>query len=247
MLWIYKLVLEALIFWKGKKSTKCIKGALDKYNISFYISNSIEDFKLNQYWNFQLISAKAFSFYEVFREQHHLQSVPQARPTVLYIYWSRLWKIENARNIHISSKVNQSKCKTQHAVITHANTSNGIKIPTFLEKVGDDVILVQCPFNLLHATVDYRQQITLLWLETTTTTKYHYFIFKLFLPYLDSAWKMHFNTSKPTTGPVVLEISHRFWERIAKFPFSTWNSSVKSIKGIFSFFFQNLIFFSIYL
>ena len=40
-------------------------------------------------------------------------------------------------------------CKTQHAVITHANTSNGIKIPTFFwKKVGDDVILVQCPFKI---------------------------------------------------------------------------------------------------
>ena len=34
--------------------------------------------------------------------------------------------------------------------ITHANTSNDTKIPTFLEKkLGNDVILVQCPFNVL--------------------------------------------------------------------------------------------------
>ena len=34
--------------------------------------------------------------------------------------------------------------KTWHAVFTHANTSNGIKIPTFFwKKVGDDVELVQ--------------------------------------------------------------------------------------------------------
>ena len=47
-----------------------------------------------------------------------------------------------------------SEHKTQHTVITHANTFNGIKIPTFFwkklgdqKKVGGDVILVQCPFN----------------------------------------------------------------------------------------------------
>ena len=40
--------------------------------------------------------------------------------------------------------------KTQHAVFTHANTSDGIKIPTFFGKSwADDVILVQCPFNIL--------------------------------------------------------------------------------------------------
>ena len=38
--------------------------------------------------------------------------------------------------------------KTQHSVISHANTSNGIKIPTFFGKSwGNDVVLVQCPFN----------------------------------------------------------------------------------------------------
>ena len=37
---------------------------------------------------------------------------------------------------------------SQHAVIIHANTSNGIKIPTFEKKSYDVVgLLVQCPFN----------------------------------------------------------------------------------------------------
>ena len=41
------------------------------------------------------------------------------------------------------------ECKTWHVVITHVNTSNGIKIPTFFrKKLGDDVELVQCPFKL---------------------------------------------------------------------------------------------------
>ena len=48
--------------------------------------------------------------------------------------------------IFLQKEVNLER-ETQHAVITHVNTSNGIKILTFLEKVGDDVILVQCPFN----------------------------------------------------------------------------------------------------
>ena len=80
-------------------------GAMDKYNIYLFISNSMDDFKSSQYWNFQVILPRRFS-YEVFCEQHHLQSVPLA--TVLCIYWSRLWKIQDARNIYIPSKVNQS-------------------------------------------------------------------------------------------------------------------------------------------
>ena len=41
------------------------------------------------------------------------------------------------------------ECKNQHAVITYANTSFGKKISIFLKKkkMGDDVTLVQCPFN----------------------------------------------------------------------------------------------------
>ena len=39
-----------------------IKGALDKYNIYLFKSNSIEDFKLNQYQNFQLILPMRFHF-----------------------------------------------------------------------------------------------------------------------------------------------------------------------------------------
>ena len=38
------------------------KGALDKYNIYLFISNSIEDFKLNLYRK-SADSANAFSFY----------------------------------------------------------------------------------------------------------------------------------------------------------------------------------------
>ena len=89
-----------------------------------------------------------FSFYEVFCEQHHLQSVSKA--SVLCIYCSWLWKIENARNVHIFlQKLVHLECKIQHAVITHANTSNDIKIPTFFcwKSWGNDVILVQCPFK----------------------------------------------------------------------------------------------------
>ena len=45
-------------------------------------------------------------------------------------------------------KFTNLECETRHAIIAHANTSNGIKIPTFFwKKLGDDVILVQCPFN----------------------------------------------------------------------------------------------------
>ena len=59
---------------------------------------------------FSADSANAFTFYEffffffciIFRVSHRL--------TEVCIYCSRLWKIENARNIQISSKVSQTAC-----------------------------------------------------------------------------------------------------------------------------------------
>ena len=81
-----------------------LKGALDKYNIYLFISYSVENFKLHQHPNFQLILPMHFHFMRyfvnsiIFRVSHKL---------VLCIYWSRLWKIENVRNIHTASKVNQ--------------------------------------------------------------------------------------------------------------------------------------------
>ena len=54
-------------------------------------------------------------------------------------------------NIHIYSKFNQYRTWNSHAVINHANTSNGIKIPTFFwKKMGDDIILFQCLFKISH-------------------------------------------------------------------------------------------------
>ena len=104
---------------------------------------------------FSVDSANAFSFYEVlvnsiiFTLSHRLLYCVYCvfiEGPPLYLLKLTL-KIENARNIHISSKVQVNlECKTQHAVITHANTSNSIKIPTFFwKKLGDDVILLQCP------------------------------------------------------------------------------------------------------
>ena len=55
-----------------------VKGALDKYNIYLFISNSIEDFKLNQFRNFQLILQIHFHFMRyfvnsiIFRVSHRL-------------------------------------------------------------------------------------------------------------------------------------------------------------------------------
>ena len=42
------------------------KGALDKYNIYLFISDSIEDLKLNQNQNFQLILPMCFHFMRYF-------------------------------------------------------------------------------------------------------------------------------------------------------------------------------------
>ena len=55
-----------------------IKGALDKYNIYLFTSNSVEDVKLNQYQNFQLILPMSFPFMRyfvnsiIFRVPHRL-------------------------------------------------------------------------------------------------------------------------------------------------------------------------------
>ena len=70
-----------------------VKEALDKYNVHLLVSYSVEDFKLSQYWPFQLIMTMRYHFIRyfvnsiIFRVSHRL---------LLYIYWSRLWKIENA-------------------------------------------------------------------------------------------------------------------------------------------------------
>ena len=53
-----------------------IKGALDKCNIYIFVFNSIAVFKYKPVSKFSADSTNAFSFYEVFCEQHHLQSVP---------------------------------------------------------------------------------------------------------------------------------------------------------------------------
>ena len=51
----------------AQKSGKIIKGALDKYNIYlFVLSNSLEDFKLNQYRKFQLILPMRVHFMRYF-------------------------------------------------------------------------------------------------------------------------------------------------------------------------------------
>ena len=47
-----------------------IKVSLDKYDISLFISNSIEDFKLNRYQNFQLLRLCGFIF--ILRVSHRL-------------------------------------------------------------------------------------------------------------------------------------------------------------------------------
>ena len=49
-----------------------VKGALNKYNIYLFMYNS----EIKSIPKFAADSANAFSFYEVFSEKHHLQSVP---------------------------------------------------------------------------------------------------------------------------------------------------------------------------
>ena len=88
------------------ESVTHLKVALDKYSIYLFVSHSIEDFKLSQYRNFRLILPMHFNFMRyfvnsiIFRVSHRL----------LYCVFieANFDKIENAMNISISSKVNQS-------------------------------------------------------------------------------------------------------------------------------------------
>ena len=62
----------------SKIMPRTVKGALDKYNIYLFISNSIENFKFNQYQHFQLILPMRFHFTRyfvnsiIFRVSHRL-------------------------------------------------------------------------------------------------------------------------------------------------------------------------------
>ena len=69
----------------------------------FFISDPIEDLKFNQYRHFQLILLMHFLLMRYF-----VNSII-FRVSIDYciVYWNRLWKIENTRNIHITSKVSQ--------------------------------------------------------------------------------------------------------------------------------------------
>ena len=66
----------------NKKINQIRVGALDKYDIYLFISNSMEDFKSIPKCSAN--SATAFTFNEVFCKQHQFQSAPEA--TVLCIY-----------------------------------------------------------------------------------------------------------------------------------------------------------------
>ena len=65
-------------FYEFNMLLRSFKGALDKFNIYLYISNSTEDFKLNQYRIFQLILPMRFHFMRyfvniiIFRVSHRL-------------------------------------------------------------------------------------------------------------------------------------------------------------------------------
>ena len=69
------LPFEDSIFRKRIKQNK-MKGALDKRNIYLFLSSSDRGFKIKPIPKISADSANAFSFYEVFCEQHHLQSAP---------------------------------------------------------------------------------------------------------------------------------------------------------------------------
>ena len=82
-----------------------IKGALDKYDIYSFISYFIEDLKIKPLPKFLADSVNAFSFYEVFCDS----IIFRVSHRLLYNVYIEVDFEKNARNIHISSKVNQSR------------------------------------------------------------------------------------------------------------------------------------------
>ena len=61
---MWKKKWKIMLVWKIE--AKNWEEALDKCNIYHFISNSIENFKLNQYWNFQLILSLCYPFMSYF-------------------------------------------------------------------------------------------------------------------------------------------------------------------------------------
>ena len=114
------------------KMKEVIKGALDKYNIYLFISKSIEDFKLKQYRKFQLILPMRFHFMRYFVNT----IISRVSNRLLYCVFIEV-DFEKLKVLEIFiflQKLIKLERKTQYVVITHANTSNGIKIPTFFGK-----------------------------------------------------------------------------------------------------------------
>ena len=107
---IHKCTTDCFSTDKTKLSTLVdgtnFKGALDKYTCIFLYT--IEDLK-NQ------TNTENFSWFCrcIFIIRYFVNSiifrVPHRLLYCVFINWSRLWKIENARNIHISSKISQSR------------------------------------------------------------------------------------------------------------------------------------------
>ena len=126
------------------------KGALDKYNIYHFISNSIEDFRLNRYRNFQLILPMRFHFTRYF--VNSIISRVSHRYCIVYLLKSILknrkyWKYSY---FFKSKLIWNVKLSMQSAVITNASTSNGTKIPTFFGKSwGIMLHLSNAPLNYI--------------------------------------------------------------------------------------------------
>ena len=85
--YVLDIILDFFKYWgagdrimlKGETILKSVfKGALDKLKIYLFVSYSIEDFKLNQYQNFQLTLPMRFHFMRyfvnsiIFRVSHRL-------------------------------------------------------------------------------------------------------------------------------------------------------------------------------
>ena len=135
-------------------SIPILKGVLDKYNIYLFISNSIEDFKSNQYRNFQLILPMRFHFMRYFVNS----IIYKVSHRLLYCVFIEVdfENIESARNIHISSKRSHSRMWNSACSHYPCQRSWWYKNPNFfLKKLGDDVELVQCPFKSERSIAGY--------------------------------------------------------------------------------------------
>ena len=127
-----------VLSYEMRRKSRCIKGALENYNICLFTFCTKENFKINQTKTFSRFDQCVFSLFDFF----FLWTASSAECHIDHciVYFLEV-DFKKAKLLEISIFLKtwaELKCKNQYAVIIYANNSFGN---------GDDVTLAQCPFN----------------------------------------------------------------------------------------------------